>query len=227
MVIKKSLLLCTPDATGYQTLIHDIALRFDGELRVCRQFESPWELLAEEKFDLVLLDLATGRNDETFLQSLHASYPDLPVLAITAPDQTELRSRCLHIGVGDYLVTPLRCEELVARIETIFHHRSVADGEHYLRWAGICLDETSNWISNGTQWVFISPAECKAMATLFKHRGRPVSKAYLCEVLGRKMPLSRNAVEALICRLRNKIRPLRLQICTLRGTGYAIALSIH
>lgn len=222
MVIKKSLLLCTPDAEAYQTLIHDFDHRFNCALRVCRQSDETRNLLAEIQVDLVLLDFASGGDDVSFLQSLLALNPDLPVLIITAPHQTELRSRCLQIGIGDYLVTPLRHEEMVARIDTIFHHQSVAEGERYLRWAGICLDETGNRIRHGSKWLNMSPAECKAMATFFKQRGRPVSKACLGKALGRKTALSTNAVEALICRLRNKIRPLRLQICTLRGTGYVI-----
>jgi DNA-binding response OmpR family regulator len=221
MVITKSILLFTSDAESFQTLTHDLH-NFGCAYRVSGQFEETWNLLAAAGFDLVLLDFFSGGDGVSFLQSLRALYPDLPVLIITAPHQVDLRIRCLNIGICDYLVTPLRIEELVARIETILHHRGVDDQRHYLQWAGICLDETGNRIRNGATWLALSPTECKVLATLFKQRGRPASKEYLGELLGCKKPLSINAVEVLIYRLRNRVRPLKLQICTLRGTGYVI-----
>jgi DNA-binding response OmpR family regulator len=222
-VITKSLLLFTSDLEGYQTLIQDLN-RYSGyHCRVGGQSEEAWNQLTEEKVDLLLLDFAPGVDGVPYIQALHVSHPELPILIITAPHQVELRSRCLSVGVADYLVTPFRCEELAVRIETIFHHRAVHDERHYLQWAGICLDEKNNRIRNGAaQWLTMGPMECKALATLFKFNGCPISKETLGEVLGSKNPLNENAVEVLIHRVRSRVQSLNLKIRSLRGTGYVI-----
>jgi len=222
-VITKSLLLLTSDVKAYQTLIQDL-YRHSGYLcRVSAQSEEAWKPLTEKNIDLLLLDFATGIDGVPYIQALHVSHPALPILIITAPHQVELRSHCLSVGVEDYLVTPLRSEELAARLETIFHHRALEDERHYLQWAGICLDEKKNRIRNGAaQWLTLSPMECKALAALFRLNGCPISKETLGEVLGCKNPLNENAVEVLIHRVRSRVQSLNLKIRSLRGTGYVI-----
>ena len=69
--------------------------------------------------DLVLLDLSMpGMDGIEGLESLHQDtrYQSLPVLLLTASDETEDRVRGLNTGADDYITKPFKIEEVVARI---------------------------------------------------------------------------------------------------------------
>ena len=69
--------------------------------------------------DLVLLDLSMpGMDGIEVLESLRqdTQYQSLPVLLLTASDETEDRVRGLNTGADDYITKPFKIEEVVARI---------------------------------------------------------------------------------------------------------------
>lgn len=79
------------------------------------------ELLAKERFDLVLLDVMMPRMSgyevcqkirEQFLPS------ELPVIMLTAKNQIIDLVESLHTGANDYIAKPFSKEEFMARIET-------------------------------------------------------------------------------------------------------------
>ena len=69
--------------------------------------------------DLVLLDLSMpGMDGIEVLESLRqdTQYQSLPILLLTASDETEDRVRGLNTGADDYITKPFKIEEVVARI---------------------------------------------------------------------------------------------------------------
>ena len=69
--------------------------------------------------DLVLLDLSIpGMDGIEVLESLRqdTQYQSLPILLLTASDETEDRVRGLNTGADDYITKPFKIEEVVARI---------------------------------------------------------------------------------------------------------------
>jgi len=70
--------------------------------------------------DLVLLDLSMpGMNGIEVLEILRGSplTEGLPILLLTASDETDDRVRGLNAGANDYITKPFKIEEVVARIQ--------------------------------------------------------------------------------------------------------------
>ena len=67
--------------------------------------------------DIILLDICmpimTGFE---FLHELRQSYPNLPVLVISALDDTSYMEQAYALGANEYLVKPVASEELIRRL---------------------------------------------------------------------------------------------------------------
>lgn len=76
------------------------------------------ELVEQEAFDLVLLDImlpkANGYEVLDYCKAL-----DVPVIFLTAKGSVEDRVYGLHLGAEDYITKPFELMELLARVETV------------------------------------------------------------------------------------------------------------
>ena len=76
-------------------------------------------------FDLVLLDIMLpGVDGLTICKRIRAAGQTLPVLFITARDQTDQKIEGLLAGGDDYITKPFNVQELMARIQGIFRRQA-------------------------------------------------------------------------------------------------------
>jgi CheY-like chemotaxis protein len=88
---------------------HRVLCAYDGE--------EGSRLAVEEPVDLVLLDISLPRLDgREVLRRIRLRRSDLPILMLTALDDTRNKVGALDVGADDYLTKPFVFEELLARI---------------------------------------------------------------------------------------------------------------
>jgi len=76
------------------------------------------EILSRDPFDLILLDLRMPRMDGMkTLEQIRVSYPDLPVVIMTAHGSESVAVDALHRGAVDYVAKPFSFDDLQKRIE--------------------------------------------------------------------------------------------------------------
>src|SRR5437870_5817996 len=79
------------------------------------------ELIAQQPFDLVLLDvMMPGMDGWTVLEQVRQtrSMTDLPIIVTTAREQSDDIVRGLRLGANDYVTKPLDFPVVVARVQT-------------------------------------------------------------------------------------------------------------
>jgi len=97
--------------------------RFGLQVLVVNNGQQALDLLAQESFDLVLMDcqmpVLDGFTACAALRQREAEsgVPHLPVVALTANAMRDDRERCLAAGMDDYLAKPYRGEEILAVLE--------------------------------------------------------------------------------------------------------------
>src|SRR5215211_3174360 len=96
-------------------------LKAHGHRVVCAyEGEEGSRLAVEEPVDLVLLDISLPRLDgREVLRRIRLKRPDLPVLMLTARDDTSNKVGALDAGADDYLTKPFVFEELLARVRAL------------------------------------------------------------------------------------------------------------
>ncbi len=127
-------------------LCEDIAkkLRLSGyEADICFDGEAALELLAVEKYDLVLLDLNLPKVDGmTVLRTLREHDQETGVLILSARSEISDKVDGLDAGANDYLSKPFHLEELEARVRSLTRRRFVQQ-DVCLRCGGLTFDTRS------------------------------------------------------------------------------------
>ncbi|MDK9735746.1 response regulator transcription factor [Vibrio sp. D404a] len=183
-------------------------------------------LLTISRYDAVLLDLGLPDIDgmQLLSQLRKNETNDIPVIVISARDALESRLEALNLGADDYLTKPFNTMELEARLRTILR-RSSDRMDDLIKFGDLVFNRTDRVLSTNVDTLVLAKRESMLVEALMKSAPRIVIKDNLEENLyGIDESSSTNAVEALISRLRRKLKELKSQ-CTIetkRGIGYRL-----
>ena len=214
-------------------LCEDIAkkLRLSGyEADTCFDGEAALELLAVEKYDLVLLDLNLPKVDGmTVLRTLREHDQETGVLILSARSEISDKVDGLDAGANDYLSKPFHLEELEARVRSLTRRRFVQQ-DVCLRCGGLMFDTRSRMATADGQTLSLTRKESGILEYLLLNRGRPVSQEELIEhVWDSSVDSFSNSIRVHISALRKKLRaalgydPIRNRI----GEGYLMGGDTH
>jgi DNA-binding response OmpR family regulator len=182
-------------------------------------------LALEEGFDLVVLDrMLPGRDGLEVLAAIRGAKPALPVILLTALDETAEKIAGLESGATDYVTKPFSFDELVARVRA---HLRQADAETTttLAASGIRLDLLSREANRGDQTVKLPAREADLLAFLMRRPGQVCSQQEILRaVWGFDHDPGTNLVPVYIGYLRRKLDAPGSQapIETVRSAGYRL-----
>ncbi len=196
----------------------DVRTAGDGltALRVARDF----------KPDVVILDVMLPDLDGLeVLRRLHADFPSLPVLFLTAKDAVEDRIAGLTAGGDDYVTKPFSLEEVVARVRGLLRRAAVATKtESRLVVGDLVMDEDSREVERGGDLINLTTTEFELLRFFMRNPRRVLSKAQILDrVWQYDFGGQANVVELYVSYLRKKIDAGREpMIHTVRGAGYVL-----
>ena len=201
------------------------ALSTEGyEVRTANNGSDGLARVRERQPDLVVLDLLMpGMGGLEVCRRLREE-SDLPILILTAKDETEDRVQGLDSGADDYLVKPFALEELLARVRALLRRRESRE-QRVLRFADLALDLTSRVASRGERSIELTTKEFELLAYFLRHPREVLSQE---QILDRVWPgqfeNESNVLHVYVGYLRSKLesgREPRL-IHTVRGVGYVL-----
>lgn len=172
-----------------------------------------------DKMAAVVLDL--GLPDGTgmdLLRTWRERRVDCPVLILTARGSWQDKVNGLNAGADDFVVKPVRFEELLARLHALLRRQS-AHRDTWIEEAGIRLDPIAREVQVDGAPLTLSKQEFRLLNLLMRRPGQVLSQADIGEHLyDLESHRDLNAVEVLVSRLRRKIGAERIR--TVRGLGY-------
>ncbi|MEP7764558.1 response regulator transcription factor [Sanguibacter sp. 25GB23B1] len=210
------------------------SLRFAGfEVFAAADGMSALTLIRDTEPDLVVLDVMLPDMDGfTVTRRLREKGQHMPVLFLTARDDTQDKITGLTVGGDDYVTKPFSLEEVVARIRAVLRRTQPAPvDDAVLRFADLELDEDSHEVRRAGRVVELSPTEFKLLRYLMLNPGRVLSKSQILDhVWQYDWGGDANIVESYISYLRRKIDNAPLPdgsmpeplIATKRGVGYLL-----
>ena len=183
--------------------------------------ESAARVARDEDFDLMILDLGLpAKSGLEVLRELRARGERLPVLILTARDDTDHKVAGLDGGADDYVTKPFAFEEFLARVRVRLRGEGNRE-EPVLRAGRITLDLRTRRASAGTETFELTTREFVMLETFLRHPGQVLTREQLLShVWGYDYDPGSNVVDVYIGYLRRKLGNDVLR--TVRGAGYCL-----
>jgi len=137
--------------------------------------------LSTANYHVMVLDLRLpGQDGLAFLLDLRRQGAVLPVLILTARDDTEELISGLETGADDYVTKPFAFKELLARIRALLRRSLSADGP-VLTVGAITIDTSRRRAWRGRRELDLSPKELMILECLVRHAGVVVTRDMIGE----------------------------------------------
>lgn len=118
------ILIIDDEATLRQTMAR-ILVRAGFEVTTVASGKETLSIIKEHAFDLAYLDIRMpDMNGLDVLKTIHAEYPDMPVILFTAQPDLHSAVEALRLGATDYLMKPLKPETVIDRSRSIIREQN-------------------------------------------------------------------------------------------------------
>ena len=185
------------------------------------------KLLAQDKVDLVLLDvsLAEGNGFAT-CKAIKAEY-DIPVIFLTASGDEYSTVTGFDLGADDYIPKPFRPRELISRIKNVL--RLTGNTGKTVKLGDVIVDTEKGVAMKNNKDLFLSALEYRLLLVFINNRGIVLTRNQLLDAIWDVAGeyVNDNTLTVYIKRLREKIEddPTNPKIIlTVRGLGYKVEL---
>ncbi|GAB4202554.1 MAG: response regulator transcription factor [Roseiflexaceae bacterium] len=179
--------------------------------------------------DLVVLDLMLPDGDGyTLCRHIRRLRPYIPVLMLSARDETSDKVAGLELGADEYVTKPFEPRELLARVRAMlrFARQRVAaeGGELPLEHGPLRLWRAQHRVELEGQPLELTPKEWALLELLLEHPARVFGRETLLRrVWGDDFAGDTHTVDVHVQRLRAKLGPAAWLVETVRGFGYRLA----
>jgi two-component system response regulator MprA len=174
--------------------------------------------------DMVILDLGLPDIDgKTICIDIKKTYPDLPVLMLTARFSTSDIVAGLNIGADDYVPKPFVSEELIARIKARL--RSVSTEESMLKIDDLTLDTVRMEVKRDDKTISLTKTEFDLLHYLIANKDKVLTRENILNRIWLYSPdIESRVVDVYMGYLRKKIDLgfKKKLIQSVRGFGYTI-----
>jgi DNA-binding response OmpR family regulator/anti-sigma regulatory factor (Ser/Thr protein kinase) len=181
-----------------------------------------------EELDLILLDLLLPGTDGFEILKRIRRFSDVPVIFLTARDDSESVVRALRLGADDYVSKPFSPSEVLARIDAILRRR---DGRPAQRapfsLGGLRIDLSERRVTVDGKPVSLTKTEYKLLSKLAANAGQVLTHDQILDrVWGEHFVGGADLIRAFIRSVRRKLGDDARQpryLLTERGVGYRMA----
>jgi len=171
---------------------------------------------------LIVLDLMLpGEHGLDVLKRLRRD-SDVPVLVLSARNETADKVRALKLGADDYVTKPFWPDELLARVAARLR-RPTLQRDATVRVGELIVDLEQRRVALAGETVDLTRVEFDLLAALARRLGAAVSRAWLAEhVLNPDREGGERTLDVHMSRLRKKLGPAASAIATVWGVGYRL-----
>jgi DNA-binding response OmpR family regulator len=176
-------------------------------------------------YGLLILDLMLpGAHGLDVLKQLR-SHSDLPVLILSARNETIDKVRALGFGADDYVTKPFWPEELLARVRARLRRPGLQRSDT-IELGGLSIDLAARRALVAGSVVDLTRVEFDLLAALARRPGAAISRAWLVEnVLDPEREGGERTLDVHVSRLRRKLGPCGRWIATVWGVGYRLEIA--
>lgn len=202
-----------------------LGLRPEGfETEVAYDGRTAIELFRKTQPALVILDLRLPELDGREVCKRLRAESSVPILVLTAVDETSEKVKLFELGADDYLVKPFKFDELLARIRALLRRTGASGQQQSVSCLDIEMHVDRREVFRAGKTIELSAKEFDLLYLFMCNPLRVLSKeTILNKIWGYDYEGESNIAEVYVGHLRRKLgEPAVIQ--TLRGVGYSLRL---
>jgi len=181
-------------------------------------------LAASHPPDAVVLDLGLPDMDGSDVIAGLRGWTDVPILVLSAREQSRQKVAALDAGADDYVVKPFGMDELLARLRAAIRRGRPVPVQPTIVTDDFTVDLSAGRVTAGSQDVKLTPTEWHLLEVLARNPGRVIDHdRLLTEVWGPTYQEQTNYLRVFMAALRRKLEPDASQprhLLTEAGRGY-------
>ena len=188
--------------------------------------------LEKEEYIMLILDVMMQGLDGFRTLEIVRENSDIPVLMLTAKDDTSSKVKGLRLGADDYITKPFNTEEFLARVDSLIrrynmNNKQSKNTENYresLYFEGLEILPDEYSVKTDKGMIELLPKEFDVLYFCAINQGRILTKKQIYEaVWNESYAFDDNNIMSVISRIRKKIEedssnPKYIQ--TVKGIGY-------
>ncbi|WP_040214421.1 response regulator transcription factor [Clostridium polynesiense] len=185
--------------------------------------------IKNNNYDLVLLDIMLPSLNGIEVLRRVRQFSDIPIIMLTAKDETMDKVAGLDMGANDYVTKPFEIEELLARIRALLKRNTqISNGKgktENLNYGALHMDADMHIVTYNRDIIELTKKEFDLLHYLLLNKNRVLTREKILEtVWGYDYLGDTNVVDVYIRYLRSKLddRYNVKIIQTIRGVGYVV-----
>lgn len=189
--------------------------------QVCMDGERAYEIIKEQNFSLILLDVMLPGMDGFELMEKIQNL-NIPVIFITAKQEVSDKIRGLKLGADDYITKPFDSMELLARIDAVLRRCHKDNQSDILEYGQIEVDILKHEVLQNHEKVLLTPKEYEVLLYFLKNQDVVVRRERLMnDVWGYDFMGETRTIDNHVQNVRKKLG-LKGQLVTVHKVGYCL-----
>ncbi len=179
-----------------------------------------------DEYSLLILDLMLpGAYGLDVLKHVRTT-SDVPVLVLSARNDTEDKVRALKLGADDFVTKPFWPEELMARVHARLR-RPVLQRSGLIQAGDLAVDVIARRVEVAGAPIELTKVEFDLLAALAKRPGAAIPRDWLVDhVLDPEREGGGRTLDVHISRLRKKLGDAAKCVATVWGVGYRLETQV-
>ena len=225
--MNKLKIMIVDDDPNIQQLISLYLTREGFDVTTAAAGDEALRLFKSDPPNLMLLDIMLPVMDGWQVCREVRKVSNIPIIMLTAKDETFDKVLGLELGADDYIVKPFDTKELVARIKAVLRRFQTVDapgGGKELSFPGLTINISQYTVTYLGRPLEMPPKELELLYFLASHPGTVFTREQLLEqVWGYDFFGDSRTVDVHVKRIRDKLvgsEELGWVLRTVRGVGY-------
>lgn len=204
----------------------------DIDSKICFSGIEAINELEKDEYIMLILDVMMPGLDGFRTLEIVRESSDIPILMLTAKDDTSSKVKGLRLGADDYITKPFNTEEFLARVDSLIrrynmNNKQSKNTENYresLYFEGLEILPDEYSVKTDKGMIELLPKEFDVLYFCAINQGRILTKKQIYEaVWNESYAFDDNNIMSVISRIRKKIEedssnPKYIQ--TVKGIGY-------
>lgn len=183
--------------------------------------------MEKANFDIIISDIMMPEMDGfAFASMVRAIDSEIPILFMSARDDSLSKEKGFRIGIDDYLVKPINPEEILWRLRAILRRVNISNQEKIIIGSFMMDKKSISVLYEGKEFA-LTNREFNILYKLLSYPNQAFSRAQLMdEFWGFESDSTLRSVDVYITKLRNKLAKITsFEIKTVYGVGYKAVLT--